>query len=411
MSKVLRLSEVVGSGYNEFWNNTSRYRVVKGGRASKKSTTMSLWIIYKMYEFPLSNTLVVRRFFNTHRDSTYKKIIWAINRLGVQNDWIFSLSPLEITNKNTGQKIMFKGYDNPESLNSITVSMGFLNFVFIEEAFQITNEEDFNKLDFSIRGIMPEGYFNSITLLLNPWNSRSWIKRRFFDKPDDNTFTLTTTYKQNEFLSDNDIKLFESMKKNNPKRYLTEGLAQWGISEGLVYENWTEKEFDKDDILNQGNIVMAFGIDWGFSNDPTAFIACLVDKPNKLLYIFDEYYKKGMTNNDIAIMIKHKGYDQEKIMADSAEPKSIEELKRLGIRKITPAMKGADSILFGIQRIQSYKIIVHPRCQNIIVEFNNYSWDTKDGQAINKPIDDFNHGLDSLRYIMTEFEKKQVRAF
>lgn len=146
----------------------------------------------------------------------------------------------------------------------------------------------------------------------------------------------------------------------------------------------------------------------GIPNDPTAFIAAIVDQDAKELYIFDEHYEKAMVNSDIATMIKYKGYAKEQIIADSAEPKSIEELKRAGIYRIKPAAKGPDSIRNGIQFIQDFKIIVHPKCENTLIELSNYCWDTKNGVAINKPIDSYNHLMDALRYAMEQLKKKDI---
>lgn len=357
-------------------------------------------------QYPLANVLVIRRFFNTHKDSTYVQLKWAVNKLKVSHLWKFSKSPLEATFLPTGQKILFRGLDDPMSITSITVEHGFLCWAWFEESFQIKNEDDFNKIDMSIRGELPDGYYKQLTLTFNPWSEKHWLKKRFFDAPDENTFATTTTYRVNEFLGADDIQLFEHMKINNPRRFAIEGNGNWGIADGLIYENVIESEFDLDALRKKESIESKFGLDFGYTNDPTAFIALLIDKKNKEIYIFDEIYKKGLTNNDIFNEIQYKGYTKEKIVADSAEPKSIEELKRLGLPRIKSARKGRDSIAFGIQRLQDYKIIVHPRCVNTVIEFNNYVWDNKDGTILNKPIDDYNHLMDALRYATEEKESK-----
>jgi phage terminase large subunit len=365
-------------------------------------------IIYKMMQYPLANTLVIRRVFNTHKDSTFAQLKWAVNNLGVRHLWKFSLSPLEATYIPTGQKILFRGTDDPMSITSITVEKGYICFCWFEEFFQITDEDSFNKIDMSIRGDLPEGYYKQIIMTFNPWSEKHWIKKRFYDNPDENTLALTTTYKTNEWLGSDDIALFESMKVRNPRRYAIEGLGEWGIAEGLVYEDFVEREFDYQEISKRKSVTAIFGLDFGYTNDPTAFICALVDQDTKELYIFDEHYEKAMTNSEIAAMIKYKGYAKEVIIADSSEPKSIEEIKRAGVMRIKGAAKGKDSILNGIQLIQDYKIIVHPKCENTILELSNYVWDTKDGVMINKPIDDYNHLLDSLRYGMERIKKKDL---
>ena len=400
MTLKINIANKVGKGYKEFWNFKGRYRVVKGSRGSKKSTTISMWIIYNMMKYPLANTLVVRRVFNTHKDSTYTQLKWASNNLGVSHLWKFSKSPLEATYIPTGQKILFRGLDDPMSITSITVEYGHLCWCWFEEAFQVMNEDDFNKIDMSIRGEMPPGYFKQITLSFNPWSEKHWLKRRFFDVKDDDILASTTTYKCNEYLGEDDIQVFEKMKLNNPRRYSIEGLGNWGIAEGLVYENFEELEFNIEDIKRRSNIKSAFGLDFGYTNDPTAFICTLVDLDNKEIYIFDEHYQKAMTNKMISDMIKYKGYSKEMIIADSSEPKSIDDIQRNGIYRILPAKKGKDSILNGIQFIQDFKIYVHPKCENTIVELSNYVWSNKEGVNINKPIDEYNHLMDALRYAL-----------
>ena len=405
------LPSKIGKGYGTFWRFKGRYRVCKGGRGSKKSTTTAMWIIYNMMKYPLANTLVIRRVFNTHKDSTYTQLKWAVNNLGVNHLWHFSKSPLEATYKPTGQKILFRGLDDPMSITSITVEVGHLCWCWFEEAFQVMNEDDFNKIDMSIRGELPKGYFKQITLTFNPWSEKHWLKKRFFDNPDKNTLAITTNYTCNEFLGDDDRDIFNTMKEKNIRRYKIEGLGEWGIAEGLVYENFEVIEFDPKEVSKRPGVTSHFGLDFGYTNDPTAFIALLVDKINFEIYVFDEIYKKAMTKKDIYSEINYKGYSKEKIIADSAEPKSIEELRRLGLKRIRAARKGPDSILFGIQKLQDYKIYVHPKCENYIVEINNYVWDTKDGKIMNKPIDDYNHLMDAKRYATENMEKKGLRTF
>lgn len=404
MSLKINIADKIGKGYKTFWNFKGRYRVVKGGRGSKKSTTTAQSIIYNMMKYPLSNALIIRQVFNTHKDSTYAQLKWATHNLGVSHLWHFSKSPLEATFLPSGTKILFRGLDDSMSITSITVEKGYLCYVWMEESYQIKSEDDFNKVDMSIRGEIPKGYYKQITLTLNPWNSKHWIKRRFFDVKDEDILAITTTYKCNEWLGEEDIKLFEKMKKNNPRRYAIEGEGQWGISDGLVYQNWIEEEFDIEELKGD-NYEVVFGLDFGYTNDSTAFIATIVDREKEMLYIFDEHYQKGMSNKMIADMIKYKGYSKEIITADSSEPKSIDELKSLGIRRVQAAAKGKDSILNGIQFIQNFKIVVNPKCENTIIELSNYVWDKKDERAINKPIDDYNHLLDALRYSLERVRK------
>lgn len=397
------LKSVVGKGYAEFWHCQKRYRVVKGSRSSKKSTTTSLNIIYRMMSYGskglFPNTLVVRKTFRTLQDSCFSQLRWAIHKLNVDSLWDCKLSPLEMTYKPTGQKILFRGLDDPLKLTSTTVDKGSLCWMWLEEAYELTSEEDFNMLDESIRG-NTQGLFKQITITLNPWNERHWIKKRFFDKPSEDTFAITTNYQCNEFLDAADLRLFEEMKTNNPRRYQVAGLGNWGIVDGLVYEKWDERLFELSDIRNCKTFC---GLDFGYTNDPTAFVIGFINTNTKELWIWDELYQKGLVNREIAEQIESMGYRKERIAADSAEPKSIEELTRLGL-KVKSARKGKDSIMNGIQFIQDYQIHVHPRCSNFITEISNYAWDKdKFNNKLNKPIDEFNHLMDALRYGIEDY--------
>ena len=397
------LQDLVGKGYAEFWNTKKTYVVVKGSRASKKSKTSAMWHIAKMMKYPMANTLVIRKVERTLRDSAFSDLKWAIHQLGVDQFWNCTTSPLEITYIPTGQKILFRGLDDKFKITSISVPKGVLNFLWIEEAYEISTEDDFDTLDESIRGVLPEGYFKRVTITFNPWSEKHWLKKRFFDNTADNVLAMTTTYQCNEWLSDTDKKLFEDMKKRNPRRYAVAGLGGWGIVDGLVYENWKEEAFDLDEVRSRPGIISAFGLDYGYTNDPTALFCGLLDLKEKRLFVFDEMYEKGLSNKKIADNIKDMGYGKERITADSAEPKSNDELKSLGLR-VKGAMKGKDSIKNGIQWIQDLEIIIHPRCVNFITEISNYTWDQdKFGNKLNAPIDDFNHLMDAMRYALEKY--------
>lgn len=392
------LPDIIGKGYGTFWRFKGRYKVVKGSRASKKSSTQSLKVIVEIMENPAINWLVVRKTERTLRDSCFAQLKWAMRQLKVEKYFKCSVSPLEITYIPTGQKILFRGLDDPLKVTSITVEVGALCRLWIEEAYEIMSEDAFNKLDESIRGQLPEGMYHQVVLTFNPWSDRHWLKKRFFDESSPNVLALTTNYMCNEFLSESDLALFEEMKKN-PKRYQVAGLGNWGIVEGLVYENWRELAFNVNDIRSLDGIKSAFGLDFGYTVDPTALVCMLVDMKNKKIYIFDELYETGLTNQQLASRVIDMGYAKEKIRADSAEPKSIEELYQAGLKGVTNARKGKDSILNGIQRIQDYELIVHPRCVNVLRELSTYQW-AKDRfeKYTGKPEDENNHAMDAMRY-------------
>lgn len=405
-TNIIHLPEVIGKGYGAFWRFRGRYRVVKGSRASKKSKTTALNLITRMMQYPQANTLVVRKVFRTLKDSCFTELKWAIHRLGVDAWWGIRESPLEMTYLPTGQKIYFRGLDDPLKVTSITVENGYLCWCWIEEAYEIMDERAFDMLDESIRGGIPKetGLFKQITLTFNPWNEKHWLKARFFDAPPDpDILALTTNYLCNEWLDQADLKVFETMRENNPRRYQVAGLGGWGIVEGLVFENWKEEAFETAAIAKRPDVISAFGLDFGYTNDPTALFCGLVSQEKKTIWVFDELYEKALSNRAICDRVTAMGYAKERIRADCAEPKSIDELRELGLYRITPARKGRDSINNGIQYIQDYRIVIHPRCVNFLTEISNYTWaEDKFGGKLNRPIDAFNHLMDAMRYALED---------
>lgn len=400
------LPDVIGAGYGEFWRCRKRYRVVKGGKASKKTKTTALWYIYHLMKYPGSNLLCIRKVMDTHRSSTFADLQWAIRRLHAERWWKATKSPLELTYLPTGQKILFRGMDDPLKIAGVTVPQGFLCWVWVEEAYELDSEDAFDKLDLSApRGQVPEPLWKQTTLTFNPWNERHWLKARFFDNPPENALVMTTNYLCNEFLDDTDRDGYERMKRENPRKYDVAGLGNWGVSEGLVFERWRVEGFDIKKVTadKPWQWRHVFGLDYGYTNDPTAFIAAAVNPLRRELYVYDEHYEQRMLNTDIAAMILRKGYQKERIRADSAEPKSNDDLRRLGLGRIQPAEKGRDSVLHGIAALQEYTILIHPLCKNTAAEIAAYCWaQDKTGKSLNEPVDRDNHLMDALRYAILD---------
>ncbi|HDD6481980.1 TPA: PBSX family phage terminase large subunit [Staphylococcus aureus] len=408
MYEILDLKNKIGGGYNKFWHNKNFYRVVKGSRGSKKSKTTAINLIYRIMKYDWANILVVRRFSNTNKQSTYTDLKWATNQLGVAHLFKFNESLPEITYKPTGQKILFRGLDDPLKITSITVDTGILCWAWFEEAYQIETFAKFSTVVESIRGSYdsPE-FFKQITVTFNPWSERHWLKPTFFDEETklNNTFSDTTTYRVNEWLDKVDIERYEDLYIKNPRRARIVCDGDWGVAEGLVFDNFKVEDFDWFEEFKRTQEI-THGMDFGFSQDPTTVVSTVVDLKNKKLFIYDEHYKKAMLTDDIKQMLIKKGLGDVDIAADygAGGDRVISELKSKGIKGIRKALKGANTILPGIQFIQGFEVIIHPSCEHAIEEFNTYTFDQdNDGKWLNKPIDANNHIIDALRYSLEKY--------
>lgn len=395
------LPDLVGRGYREFWHFKGRYRVVKGSRASKKSKTAALWYIVNLMKYPEANLLVVRKTERSLRDSCYADLLWAMERLGVRELFSCTVAPLSITYRPTGQQILFRGVMEHLRITSISVNTGSLCWLWIEEAYELGDEREFQTLDESIRG--ESRVFKQITLTFNPWSDRHWLKARFFDKPDPEVLAMTVDYRLNEWLDASDLRMFEQMRIHAPRRYRVAGLGDWGVSDGLVYQDWEEQIFDLEPLRTKTRAV--FGLDFGYTTDPSALVCALVSREERTIWVFDELYARGLTNRMLSERIFEMGYHKERIYADSAEPKSIDELREWGISHITPARKGADSIRNGVRLLQDYHMVIHPRCQNFLREISQYAFEP-DGSFSG---DD--HLLDALRYATEKLHLGETFSF
>lgn len=407
----INISKIIGKGYNKFWHNKSFYRAVKGSRGSKKSKTAAINFIYRIMKYPWANLLVVRRYSNTNRQSTFTDLKWAAHQLKVGHLFKFNESMPEITYMPTGQKILFRGLDDPLKITSIAVDVGMLSWALFEEAYQIEDVAAFDTVVESIRGgnESPD-FFKQITVLFNPWSENHWLKREFFDEETkrSNTLSLTTTFRVNEWLDDVDRQRMEDLYTTNPRRARIVCDGEWGVAEGLVFENFSVKDFDIEDKIREIQET-THGMDYGFTNDPTTEVSSIVDLDKKEIWIYDEHYEKAMTTDAIYKMLERKGLLKSSITGDSAEPRLISELVGKGARRLHKSVKGAGSINQGILFLQGFKIYIHPSCENTIEEFNTYIFkQNKEGKWLNEPIDDNNHVIDALRYSMERYHLKSV---
>lgn len=382
-----------------------RVQIYFGGSSSGKSNFIASRIAIDLPDE--RNYLVCRNVGRTLRQSSFQEVIKAIRRFNLSGLFSVNKTDLTITCKN-GYQAIFRGLDDVEKIKSTTPIKGVLTDVWVEEATEC-KREDVKQLFKRLRGKTEKA--KRVTLSFNPVLKTSWIYEDYFAGrfgDSDREYIgpglriLKTTYKDNEFLSPDDIKELED--ETDSYFYNVYTLGNWGILGDLIYKNWEEAGLSKqtksfDNIRN--------GMDFGYSNDPTAFIRCHYDRKNKTIYIFREAGGKGLTNPDIAAMLKPI-IKTEYVACDGAEPKSIEELKRLGINAL-PSQKGADSIIHGIQWLQQHRIIVDKSCQEVINELSQYQWTkTKDGTVINRPVDRHNHWMDALRYA---FEREIAGAY
>lgn len=415
IEKRLSMVKALGAGYNRFYHNRQFYRVVKGSRGSKKSKTAALCYIHDLLKYPWANLLVVRKFSNTNKQSTYTDLKWAANRLGVYDKFKFNESMPEITVKRTGQKILFRGMDDPLKITSISVDVGILCWAWFEEAYQLDSMDAFDTTVESIRGSYDSpDFYKQITLTFNPWSENHWLKREFFDEETrrKDVFSMTTTFRLNEWLDEQDRKRYTDLYRTNPRRAKIVCDGDWGVAEGLVYENVEFRPID-DEEIDMKHFKLLIGLDFGFKHDPTALIVSWLDEENNRIYVVDEHYEQGMTTSEIAAMIRRKGYGKSTIIADCAEGRLIYELKREhDIQRIRESRKGKDSVNSGISKLQDYRIICGDTCVNAKEEFYSYAYkkDKVSGKYTNQPEDKDNHLMDALRYSLQCVETGKLKT-
>ncbi len=385
------------------FTHTNRYEVPWGGAGSGKSHIVARKVLYRILKESdqKHNFLVVRKVNRTLKRSVFALFCNLISKWGLYGEFDVNRTDLTITYKHNGSQLLFTGMDDPEKLKSIEG----ISSIWAEEASEL-NQEDFEQLDLRLRGNTK--YIKQITLTFNPISEQHWLKRVFFDDPIDGVFTLHSTYLDNAFIDDAYKQVMENKKKTNPRYYNIYALGNWGTSEGLIFNNVTQRLIRPEEI--QGLQVVQ-GLDFGYTNHPSAFHQSYVDEKNKRIYVYDGFYEKGMSNQQIADAIKAMQAHKVVTIADSAEPKSIDYIASKQVR-IRGAMKGADSVRIGIDYLLEYEIILNSHLVEFMTEFMNYSWAIgKDGKPTNKPVDDFNHFIDSFRYSVEPIIKKQQFIF
>lgn len=368
--------------------------VYYGGAGSGKSYGAMQKMILKACN-DKRRVLVIRKVQRTIKESIWHLTLELMKQAGLADKYKPNKSDYTITISN-GSEFVFKGMDDPEKIKSID---GITDIV-VEEATDLTLE-DFSQLNLRLRP-GEEVEHPQIFLMFNPVSKTNWVFNYFFQgKVPANCRIIKTNFKDNRFLRPSYIDYLQTMADKNPAYYKIYALGEFATLDKLIYR-YTSRIIPAEEV--QG-LPLFNGLDFGYVNDPSAFISGRIDDMNKRIYVTGEYVRKGMLNDEIAQVIKDLGYAKELIKADSSEQKSIEEIRRKGISRIKPARKGPDSVMNGIQFIQQYELIIDERCPKTIEELDNYTWvkDKKTGEYINVPVDMFNHCLDALRYGLEPF--------
>ena len=385
----------INEKFKPLFLNDSRYFVLTGGRGSMKSFSVTTFLLLLTYEN--EQTILFTRYTLTSADiSIIPEFIEKIELAKLESD--FAITKNEIINLKTGSKILFKGIKTSSGTQTASLkSISGVTTWVLDEAEELTDEETFDKIDFSIRHKSKQ---NRVILILNPTTKEHFIYKKFFEEKgvnagsntqkDDTTYIHTTYLDGKEYLNESFLRQAEETRIKNPRKYEHVLLGGWlEKAEGVIFTNWKIGEFVETDYVG-------FGQDFGFSIDPTTLVKVSIDKKNKRIYAKEYLYKAGLTTSQIAE--EYKKYCQNKlIIADFAEPRLIAELKMSGCN-IKPIEK--PKITDSIALLQDYELIIDEDSTNLIKELNNYSCHDKKSEV---PIDDFNHLIDELRYVVWNF--------
>jgi phage terminase large subunit len=383
----------VNTIFQDIFTTSAKYIILRGGSGSGKSYAVADYIILSICQGH-HRWIVTRKYATTIRQSVYMLIMRRIIEMGLFDQFKVNKSEMYIEGPHASS-IIFVGLDDVNKLKSLWNPTD----AFMEEADQCT-QDDFEEVDRRIRTI---GSKPKIILAFNPTSIYSWLKKYFYDDckiEKENVLIKNTTYKDNKYLNPDYYMTLDRLQETNPGAYRVYALGEWGVTEGVVFDNWQSAE------IPTGAKCIGYGLDFGFSSDPAVLVG--VYETDDARYYDEVVYRTGLTNPDLSGLMKECGIEQyAEIIADSAEPKSIEELHRMGWN-VKPCVKGPDSIRFGINAMKTKKIFITPRSSNLHREFSSYSWkQDKNGNWLPEPIDMFNHGIDAARY-RTSLGKNKV---
>lgn len=399
---IVRLSDVVAPHFYALHRDIVRhghtYYWLEGGRGSTKSSEISLEIPQLIIKNPECHAVVLRKIGNTIKNSVYPQIQWGIDALGLTDKFRFKTSPHEITYKKTGQKILFFGVDDPQKIKSIKLPFGYVGICWIEELDQFSGMEEIRNLNQSLLRGGP--IFWEFCSFNPPKSQNNWVnEEKLFDDPDRLVHHSTYLGVPREWLGDRFFEDAEKLKERNETAYRHEYLGEVTGTGGAVFENVEDMAMSDELVGNFDRLY--YGLDFGFAVDPLAFVSMYYDAKHEDLYIFDEIYQQKLTNSQAAKMIRKKA-DTREIIADSAEPKSIKEMRDCGIH-INGARKGPDSVDHGVKWLQdrAHIYIDKRRCPNTYREFISYEYErNRQGQFISAYPDKDNHAIDAVRYGM-----------
>ena len=377
------------------FDNDSRYFVVTGGRGSGKSYSVNMLLVLLTYE--VGHTILFTRYtMASAHISIIPEFMEKLEVLGVHEH--FHVTKDEITNLQTGSKIIFKGLktssgDQTANLKSL---QGVTTWV-LDEAEELVSEDVFDKIDLSIRA---KGIDNRVILILNPTTKEHFIYSRFFESrgveagsnttKKDTTYIHTTYLDNKANLSDSYLAQVEGIKERRPEKYKHQILGGWlNKAEGVIFSNWTLGAFRQVSPS-------VFGQDYGFSNDPTTLVETSIDRSKKIIYLKQHLYHQALTTSQIA-SLKERHAQGSVIVGDGAEPRLINELNALGNNVVT-AIKGPDSIVYGISLLQDYDLVIDEDSLDLVKELNNYSWLERKSKT---PTDNYNHLIDAVRYAVS----------
>lgn len=388
--------------YDKLTDYSTFTEIHYGGASSGKSHGVIQKVVFKSLQaWKYSRkVLFLRKVGSSVYDSIFEDVKQCLEAWGLLGACKVNNSAYRIELPNSAQFI-FKGLDNPEKIKSIKG----ISDVVMEEASEFTLD-DYTQLTLRLRDKKHPN--KQIYLMFNPVSKVNWVYNAFFVKKPKNTVIYQTTYKDNRFLDEVTKENIEELADRNEAYYKIYALGEFATLDKLVFPKYKKQLLNKEELKH---IPSDFGLDYGFINDPSAFMHVKIDEENKRLYILEEYVKKGLTNDKIAEAIKALGYSKEIIRADSAEKKSNQELRNLDIPRVIDVIKGPGSVMQGIQYILQYEIIVDERCVKTIEELENYTWkkDKATNEYINEPVDSYNHCLDAVRYAVQDriFQKKK----